>query len=136
MGGGRGLASNPGIPGVPKCQQFLTSSQWRYMYKGKQLTTGFSYVGQNVKKMLFFWGRPSMIHTGPIWLSSYPLTHITQNFRAARPHHRADMCITLDKNNQFLSRPGREARHRGWAFRLSVCCPPGKSFRLKFLMYV
>ena len=40
----------------------------------------------------------------------------------------------------LLSRPGGEARHRGWAFRLSVrpsvCCPPGKSFRLRCLMYV
>ena len=40
--------------GAPKCQQMQTSSQWRHMYKGKQLTTSFSYMGQNVKKLYFF----------------------------------------------------------------------------------
>ena len=27
-------------------------------------------------------------------------TQVNENFRAVRPHHRADICITREKNNQ------------------------------------
>ena len=47
------------------------------MYNGgKQLTTNFSYMGQNVQKcaLLAIWGTPGK--TGPILISNYPLTHM------------------------------------------------------------
>ena len=57
-----------------------------YIYiKGKQLTTSFSYMGQNVKNVYFvaIWcvcvvcgGGGFNDQTGPILLSSYPLTNI------------------------------------------------------------
>ena len=78
-GGGGGFMSNPGILGLPKCQKMQISSQWRHMHKKrKQLTTSFSYIGQNVNKLNIFGygGGGSNEKTGPILLSSYPLTHI------------------------------------------------------------
>ena len=43
--------------------------------------------------MLFFhiWG----VLGGPL-----RRTQVNENFRAVRPHHRADICITREKNNQ------------------------------------
>ena len=67
-------------PGVPKCQQMQPSSQWRHMYKGKQFENVF-HMSQNVKQIyiLGHLGGPEGVfndRTGPILLSSYPLTHI------------------------------------------------------------
>ena len=47
------------------------------------------------KKILFFiFGGPG----GPLCR-----TQVNENFRAVRPHHRADICITREKNNcQFF----------------------------------
>ena len=49
--------------------------------KGYNLKTSFSYISQNVKKkiILGYLGGPEGVfndQTGPILLSSYPLTHI------------------------------------------------------------
>ena len=49
--------------------------------RGNNLKTSFSYMSQNVKKMyiLGYLGGPEGVfndQTGPILLSSYPLTHI------------------------------------------------------------
>ena len=40
----------------------------------------------------------------PIFGGSWgALTQVNKNFRAVRPHHRADICITREKNNhQFF----------------------------------
>ena len=45
-----------------------------------------------MKKILFFsyLGGPG----GPL-----RRTQVNENFRAVRPHHRADICITREKNN-------------------------------------
>ena len=51
-----------------------------YVQQGEQLTTSFSYMGQNMNTNLHFllfrgpWGTFND-HTGPILLSRYPLTH-------------------------------------------------------------
>ena len=45
-GHGGAFTYNPWAPGAPKCQQMQASSQWRQIYKGKQLKTSFSYMGQ------------------------------------------------------------------------------------------
>ena len=49
--------------------------------RGNNLKTSFSFKGQNVKQMFilsYFWGPEGVFNdqTGPILLSSYPLTHI------------------------------------------------------------
>ena len=49
--------------------------------RGNNLKTSFSFMGQNVKKCIFwgYFGGPERVfndQTGPILLSSYPLTHI------------------------------------------------------------
>ena len=50
------IASNPGVPGVPKCQQMQTSSQWRHnVQQWKTFETSFWYMGQNVL-FLAIWG--------------------------------------------------------------------------------
>ena len=59
-----------------------TSSQWRHMYnKGKQFENQFFIYGPKCKKKIFwgYFGGPERVfndQTGPILLSSYPLTHI------------------------------------------------------------
>ena len=52
-----------------------------YVQQGHNLKTSFSHMGQNVKQMyiLGYLGGPEGVfndRTGPILLSSYPLTHI------------------------------------------------------------
>ena len=40
---------------------------------------------------------------GGFWGGSLRQTQVNENFRAVRPHHRADICITREKNNhQFF----------------------------------
>ena len=51
-----------------------------YVQQGEQLTTSFSYMGQNINTNVQFllfrgpWGTFND-HTGPVLLSRYPLTH-------------------------------------------------------------
>ena len=63
------LTSNPRVPGAAKCKQMQTSSQWRHMYKGKQMKTRFSYMGHIFLAIWGALGGPSMIRLG---LSCYP----------------------------------------------------------------
>ena len=69
-------------PGVLACQQIETSSQLVYIQQGKTINNQFSYMGQNVKNLYFWlfgvcvWEGGFNDQTGPILLSSYPLTHI------------------------------------------------------------
>ena len=69
------------IQGYQNVSKFRPHQSWD-LYQGKQLTTSFSYMGQNVKN-LYFWlfgvcvgGGGFNDQTGHILLSSYPLTHI------------------------------------------------------------
>ena len=43
--------SNPGVPGVPKCQ-FITVET--YAQQEKTINNRFSYIGQNVNKIYIF----------------------------------------------------------------------------------
>ena len=73
------IQGNQGHQNVSKCSPHQSGD---IMYnKGKNLKTSFSSMGQNVNKMYilgYFWGPEGIFNdqTGPILLSSYPLTHI------------------------------------------------------------
>ena len=68
-----------GHQNVSKCSPHHNGDICRI--RGNNLKTSFSYMSQNVKKMyiLGYLGGPEGVfndQTGPILLSSYPLTHI------------------------------------------------------------
>ena len=76
------LHKNQGYQGhqnVIKCRPHHSGDIWPT--RGNNLKTSFSFMGQNVKKKIFwgYFGGPEKVfndQTGSILLSSYPLTHI------------------------------------------------------------
>ena len=94
-----------GGPGLPKNNRTgLSSHLYQSTYKiWKQSVQDFhiwALMWRNVHFWLF-WGCLG----GPYGVPGGPLcrTQVNENFRAVRPHHRADICITREQNNcQFF----------------------------------
>ena len=62
----------------------------------EKITASFSYMGHNIQKCVF------LVIRGALG-GSLCRTQVNENFRAVRPHHRANICITREKNNsQFF----------------------------------
>ena len=81
-----GLSCFPAI--LSPISIYMSNNKIKKQYDKKFLSLNPKYE----KNILFFsyLGGPG----GPLWQ-----TQVNKNFRAVRPHHRADICITREKNN-------------------------------------
>ena len=64
--------------------------------RGNNLKTSFSYMSQNEQIFFFYYLGGGGVLVGPLCR-----TQVNENFRAVRPHHRADVCIARQITTSF-----------------------------------